>query len=72
MNEIVNKFSLAGDKLMPGMHLRQLGVICSACGPLQKTKKKYKNLKKQEIYNMFIKTNSIKVVFNMTMETLEM
>ena len=25
MNEIVNKFSLAGDKFMPEMHLRQPG-----------------------------------------------
>ena len=25
MNQIVNKFLLAGDKLMPGMHLKQPG-----------------------------------------------
>ena len=30
MNEIVNKFLLAGDKLMPEMHLRQLGFTYSA------------------------------------------
>ena len=57
MNEIVNKFLLAGDKFMPEMHLRQPGFTYSACGHLQKKKKEYKNLKKQEIHNIFIRTN---------------
>ena len=57
MNEIVNKLLLAGDKFMPELHLRQPGFGYSACVPLQKTKKEYKNLKKQEIHNIFIKTN---------------
>ena len=30
MNEIVNKFLLAGDKFMPEMHLRKLGFTYSA------------------------------------------
>ena len=57
MNEIVNKFLLAGDKFMPEMHSRLLGLTYS--GPLtkKKTKKEYKNLKKQEIHDIFIKTN---------------
>ena len=47
MNEIVNKFLLAGDKVMPKMCLRQPGFTSSACGPIKKkTKKEYKNLKK--------------------------
>ena len=33
MNEIVNKFLLAGDKFMPEMRLKQLGFTYSACGP---------------------------------------
>ena len=33
MNEIVNKFLLAGDKIMPKMHLRQSGFNYSVCGP---------------------------------------
>ena len=33
---------------------------------LQKTKKEYKSLKKQEIHDIFIKMNYIKLVFNMT------
>ena len=33
MNNIINKFLLAGDKFMPEMHLRQPQFIYSACGP---------------------------------------
>ena len=57
MNEILNKFLLAGDKFLPEMHLKQPGFTYSACGPFTKKKKEYKNLKKQEIYDIFIKTN---------------
>ena len=42
---------------MPEMHLRQPGFTYSVCGPLLKTKKECKSLKKQEIHNIFIKTN---------------
>ena len=38
MNEIVNKFLLAGNKLMPEMHLRQPGFTYSACVPLTKNR----------------------------------
>ena len=59
MNEIVNKFLLLiGDKFMPEMHLRQPGFTYTACEPfIKKTKKESKNLKKQEVHNIFIKTN---------------
>ena len=43
MNEIVNKFFLAGDKVMPEMHLRQPEFIYSTCGPFKKAKREYKN-----------------------------
>ena len=36
MNEIVNKFLLAGDKSMPKMHLKQPGFTYSAYGPFTK------------------------------------
>ena len=45
MNEIVNKFLLAGDKFMPEMHLKQPGFAYSACGPFTKNKKRIKKLK---------------------------
>ena len=38
MNEIVNKFLLAGDKFMAEMHLKQPGLTYSACGPFIRNK----------------------------------
>ena len=38
MNEIVNKFLLAGDKFMSEMHLKQPGFTYSACGLFTKNK----------------------------------
>ena len=64
MNEIVNKFLLAGDKFMPEMHLRQPQFVYSACGPFTKNKE-FKNLKKQETQAIFSKMNLIRLVFNM-------
>ena len=40
MNEIVNKFLLAGYKFMPEMHLKQPGFTYSACGSLTKNKER--------------------------------
>ena len=40
MNQIVNKFSLAGDTVMPEMHLKQPGFTYSACGPFTKNKQR--------------------------------
>ena len=37
---------------MPEMHLKQLGFTYSACGPFKKTKKEFKNLKKQGIQDI--------------------
>ena len=45
MNEIVNKFLLAGDKLMSEMHLRQLGFTYSACRTFTKNKEQTQNFK---------------------------
>ena len=64
MNEIDNKFLLAGDKFMPEMHLKQPGFTYSSCGTFTKNKE-FKNLKKQEIPAIFIKMILIKHVFNM-------
>ena len=40
MNEIINKFLLVGDKFMPEIHLKQLGLTYSACGPFTKNKER--------------------------------
>ena len=45
MNEIVNRFLLAGDKLIPEMHLRQPGITYSVCGPITKNKERIKKFK---------------------------
>ena len=63
MNEIVNKFLLAGDTFMLEMHLKQPGLTYSACGPFTKNKE-FKILKKQEIQAIFTKMNLIRLVFN--------
>ena len=56
MNNVINKFLLAGDKFMPEMHLRQPQFVYSACGPFTRHKEKIKK---------FIEMNLIKLVFNM-------
>ena len=45
MNEIVNKFLLAEDKLMSEIHLRQLGLAHSACGPFTENKERNQKFK---------------------------
>ena len=40
MNKIVNKSSLAGDKYMPEMHLREPEFTYSDCGTLIKNKER--------------------------------
>ena len=45
MNEIVNKFLLAGNKSMPEMHLKQPGFTYSAYGPFTKNKERIQKLK---------------------------
>ena len=65
MNEIVNKFLLAGGKFMPEMHLIQPRFTYSACNPFTKNKESIKKLKKQETQAIFTKMNLIKPVFNM-------
>ena len=45
MNEIVNNFSLAGDKFMPEMHLRQPQFVYSAFGPFTENEERIQNFK---------------------------
>ena len=50
----LSNFFLPGNKFLPEMHL------------IEAEPEEYKNLKKLEIYDIFIKTNQIKPDFNMT------
>ena len=45
MNNLINKFLLAGDKFMPEMHLRQPQFVYSACGPFTRHKERIKKFK---------------------------
>ena len=45
MNNIINKFLLAGDKFMPEVHLRQPRLVYSACGPFTRNKERIKKFK---------------------------
>ena len=54
MNEIVNKFLLAGDRFRFEMHLKQPGFTYSACGPFTKNKERIQKLKKNRIYKLYL------------------
>ena len=45
MNNVINKFLLAGDKFMPEMHLRQPQFAYSACRPFTRHKERIKKFK---------------------------
>ena len=45
MNDIINKFLLAGDKLKPEMHLTEPKFTYSACGPFTKHKQRIQKFK---------------------------
>ena len=45
MNNVINKFLLAGDKFMPEIYLRQSQFIYSACGPFTRHKERIKKFK---------------------------
>ena len=64
MNNVINKFLLAGDKFMPEMHLRQPRFVYSPCGPFTRHKERIKEFKRKAIRVIFIEMNSIKLVFN--------
>ena len=48
MNEIVNKFLLAGDKFKPEMNLKQPGFTYSACGSFTKNKERIQKFNETE------------------------
>ena len=58
MNEIVNKFLVAGDKFMPEMHLRQPAFTYSTCGPFTKNKERIQK-SKQTVDTSYIYKNEL-------------
>ena len=63
MNEIANKFLLAGDKYMSDMHLKQLGFTYSACGPFSKNKKRIQKFKETRDTSYIYKNELDKTCF---------
>ena len=64
MNEIANKFLLAGDKFMPKMHLKQLAFTYSACGLFTKNKERFQKFKETGDTSYIYKMNLIRLIFN--------
>ena len=65
MNEVVNKFLLVGDILMPEMHLKQPDFTYSACGSFTKNKERIEKFMQTGNKNFNYKMNLIGHVFNM-------
>ena len=65
MNEIVNKFLLAGDKFMPEMHWIKPGCRHSACAPFTKNKERITKFKETGDARYIYQNELIKLVFNM-------
>ena len=67
MNEIVNKFLLAGDKFMREMHLKQLGFTYRACGPFTKNKERIQKFKERGDTSYIYKNELDKACFQHNM-----
>ena len=63
MNNIINRFLLAGDKCMPEMHLRQPQFTYSACGPFTKHKQRIQKFKETGDTNYIYKNELVKACF---------
>ena len=63
MDEIVNKFLLAGDMFMPEMHLKQPGYTYSTCGLFTKHKERIQKLKETGDTNYIYKNELDKACF---------
>ena len=67
MNETINKLSLAGDKFMPEMHLKQSGFTYSACGSFTKSKERIQKFKETGEAKYIHKNESDKACFQNNM-----
>ena len=65
MNEIVNKFLLAGDKFMPEIHLKEPGFTYSGCGPFTRNKERIEKFILTGNTDFIYRSELDKLVFNM-------
>ena len=63
MNEIVNKFLLAGNKFVPEMYLKQPVFTYSACGPFTRNKERIQKCKETGDTSYIYKNELDKVCF---------
>ena len=63
MNEILNKPLMAGDKFMPGIHLKEPGFTYSACGPFTKNNERIQKFMHTGNANFFYKNELDKACF---------
>ena len=63
MNNVINKFLLAGDKFMPEMHLRQPQFTYSAYGPFNNHKQRVQKFKETGDTNYIYKNELDKACF---------
>ena len=63
MNNLINKFLLAGDKFMPEIHLRQPQFIYSACGPFTRHEERIQKFKETGHTNYVYKNELDKACF---------
>ena len=63
MNDIVNKYSLAGDTFMPEMHLKQPGFTYSSCGLFTKNKERIEKFMQTGNTNLIYKNDLDKACF---------
>ena len=64
MNEVVNKFLLAGHKSMSQVHLKQPGFTYSACGPFTKNKERIQKFNETGDTNYIYKNELDKACFH--------
>ena len=67
MNEIVNKYLLAGEKYMPEIHSKKPGFTYSACSPFTKNKKRIEKFIKTENTDFIYRNNLDKACFQHVM-----
>ena len=65
MNDIINKFLLAGDKFMSEVHLRKTEFTYSACGPFSKIKERIQKFKQTGDSRYFYRNELNKVCFEL-------
>ena len=63
MNNLINKFLLAGDKFMPEIHLRQPQFTYSACGPFTRHEERIQKFKETGDTNYVFKNELDKACF---------